>query len=147
MCIDRGQSAYTYVCQRAFLMARYFTLALFCVEVYWQGSGPLFFYTGNEGAIEEFYTATGFLFTLAQQFKAMIIFAEHVSQRYLLRTHGSDWWNLRIVDMSSFVVGLSLVLRSQTLSLYFPPGRERIWHTCIGSFVLSAIRSRVQLKS
>ena len=48
-------------------------------EVYWQGSGPLFFYTGNEGPIEQFYANTGFLFTLAQQFKAMIVFAEHVS--------------------------------------------------------------------
>ena len=49
-------------------------------DVYWKGSGPLFFYTGNEGAIEEFYDNTGFLFELAQNFSALIVFAEHVSQ-------------------------------------------------------------------
>ena len=43
------------------------------------GSGPLFFYTGNEGAIEGFYENTGFLFELAQNFSALIVFAEHVS--------------------------------------------------------------------
>ena len=47
--------------------------------MYWKGSGPLFFYTGNEGAIEEFYDNTGFLFELAQNFSALIVFAEHVS--------------------------------------------------------------------
>ena len=46
---------------------------------YWEGSGPLFFYTGNEGAIEGFYENTGFLFELAQNFSALIVFAEHVS--------------------------------------------------------------------
>ena len=48
--------------------------------MYWKGSGPLFFYTGNEGAIEGFYDNTGFLFELAQNFSALIVFAEHVSQ-------------------------------------------------------------------
>jgi hypothetical protein len=48
-------------------------------DVYWKGSGPLFFYTGNEGAIEEFYDNTGFLFELAENFSALIVFAEHVS--------------------------------------------------------------------
>ena len=47
--------------------------------MYWKGSGPLFFYTGNEGAIEGFYDNTGFLFELAQNFSALIVFAEHVS--------------------------------------------------------------------
>ena len=40
----------------------------------------MFFYTGNEGPIESFYANTGFLFTLAQHFKAMVVFAEHVSK-------------------------------------------------------------------
>ena len=47
--------------------------------MYWKGSGPLFFYTGNEGAIEGFYDNTGFLFELAENFSALIVFAEHVS--------------------------------------------------------------------
>lgn len=49
----------------------------FLSDVYWKGSGPLFFYTGNEGAIEGFYDNTGFLFELAQHFSALIVFAEH----------------------------------------------------------------------
>ena len=47
--------------------------------MYWKGSGPLFFYTGNEGAIDGFYDNTGFLFELAQNFSALVVFAEHVS--------------------------------------------------------------------
>ncbi|CAI8053025.1 Lysosomal Pro-X carboxypeptidase [Geodia barretti] len=49
----------------------------FLSNVYWKGSGPLFFYTGNEGAIEGFYDNTGFLFELAENFSALIVFAEH----------------------------------------------------------------------
>ena len=45
----------------------------------WQNSGPLFFYTGNEGAIEGFMENSGFIFTLAKQFNALVVFAEHVS--------------------------------------------------------------------
>jgi dipeptidyl-peptidase-2 len=40
-------------------------------------SGPIFFYTGNEGPIEEFWNNTGFIFDIAPQFKALIVFAEH----------------------------------------------------------------------
>ncbi len=47
---------------------------------YWQGSGPLLFYTGNEGPIESFYENTGFVFDLAKDFNALVVFAEHVSQ-------------------------------------------------------------------
>ena len=51
----------------------------FHTDAYWNGNGPLFFYTGNEGAIEGFYENTGFLFELAESFSALIVFAEHVS--------------------------------------------------------------------
>ena len=44
----------------------------------------MFFYTGNEGAIEGFYDNTGFLFELAQNFSALIVFAEHVSCKFHL---------------------------------------------------------------
>ncbi|KAH7725806.1 PCP-1.1 protein [Aphelenchoides avenae] len=40
-------------------------------------NGPLFFYTGNEGAIETFADNTGIMWDLAKQFKAAIVFAEH----------------------------------------------------------------------
>jgi len=39
--------------------------------------GPIFFYTGNEGGIEGFYDNCGFIMEIAQQFRALIIFAEH----------------------------------------------------------------------
>ncbi|XP_052789673.1 dipeptidyl peptidase 2-like [Mya arenaria] len=41
------------------------------------GKGPIFFYTGNEGAITEFWDATGFMFDIAPQFGALVVFAEH----------------------------------------------------------------------
>ncbi|XP_075991247.1 lysosomal Pro-X carboxypeptidase [Anticarsia gemmatalis] len=47
-------------------------------ESYWdQGSGPIFFYTGNEGQIEVFAKHTGFIWEIAPLFKAKIVFAEH----------------------------------------------------------------------
>ena len=44
----------------------------------WTGSGPLFFYTGNQGPIEGFVDNSGFIFTLAKEFNALVVFAEHV---------------------------------------------------------------------
>lgn len=46
---------------------------------YWDPmTGPIFFYAGNEGDIEGFWDNSGFITdTLAPQFKALIIFAEH----------------------------------------------------------------------
>lgn len=50
------------------------------VDKWWKrGSGPIFFYTGNEGPIDEFWENTGFVFDIAPEFGALVIFAEHVS--------------------------------------------------------------------
>ena len=55
-----------------------------CTEEYWTGRGPLFFYTGNEDSVDKFYKNSGFIFTLAKKFSALVVFAEHVSSAQLL---------------------------------------------------------------
>nr|ABR17682.1 unknown [Picea sitchensis] len=47
---------------------------------HWGGASaksPIFVYTGNEGFIEWFTENTGFMFDIAPQFKAMLVFIEH----------------------------------------------------------------------
>ncbi|CAG4950635.1 unnamed protein product [Parnassius apollo] len=47
-------------------------------EDHWdRGDGPIFFYTGNEGQIELFANHTGFMWDIAEEFRAKIVFAEH----------------------------------------------------------------------
>uniref|UniRef100_T1JCH1 Lysosomal Pro-X carboxypeptidase n=1 Tax=Strigamia maritima TaxID=126957 RepID=T1JCH1_STRMM len=47
-------------------------------DTFWKpNSGPIFFYTGNEGDIEELCDNTGFMWDIASEFNALIVFAEH----------------------------------------------------------------------
>ncbi|XP_057301887.1 dipeptidyl peptidase 2-like [Hydractinia symbiolongicarpus] len=47
-------------------------------DKYWtKGSGPVLFYTGNEGDIVNFWVNTGFVFELAQKLKGLVVFGEH----------------------------------------------------------------------
>ena len=53
------------------------------VDEYWQKfSGPIFFYTGNEGPITGFWDASGFVHELASKYHALIVFGEHVSNLF-----------------------------------------------------------------
>ncbi|XP_064616053.1 dipeptidyl peptidase 2-like [Liolophura sinensis] len=46
-------------------------------DKWWDGKGPIFFYTGNEGDITSFWENTGLMFDLAPEFSALVLFAEH----------------------------------------------------------------------
>ncbi|XP_025204425.1 lysosomal Pro-X carboxypeptidase-like [Melanaphis sacchari] len=47
-------------------------------DTYWEReNGPIFFYAGNEGAIEMFCENTGFMWEIAAEFRALVVFAEH----------------------------------------------------------------------
>jgi len=48
-------------------------------DTYWnrRENGPIFFYTGNEGLIEVFAENTGFMWDIAPEFGALVLFAEH----------------------------------------------------------------------
>ncbi|XP_039760397.1 lysosomal Pro-X carboxypeptidase [Pararge aegeria] len=47
-------------------------------DSFWDiGSGPIFFYTGNEGQIETFAQHTGFMWDIASSYRAKLVFAEH----------------------------------------------------------------------
>lgn len=58
-----------------------FNMRYFTNSQYWQNStsnpGPIFFYCGNEGAVEMFIENSGYISVLAQQLQAVVIYGEH----------------------------------------------------------------------
>jgi len=47
-------------------------------DTWWDADGgPIFFYAGNEGFIEAFAENSGFMWDIAPEFRAMLVFAEH----------------------------------------------------------------------
>lgn len=61
----------------AFADARNFSLRYLLNYKHFSNNGPIFFYTGNEGDIEGFALNTGFMWDIAEEFGAAIVFAEH----------------------------------------------------------------------
>ncbi|KAE8743691.1 hypothetical protein FOCC_FOCC010732, partial [Frankliniella occidentalis] len=56
-----------------------FQLRYLVNDTWWdkQKPGPIFFYTGNEGDITLFAQNTGFMWDIAAEFRALVVFAEH----------------------------------------------------------------------
>jgi len=54
-----------------------FPLRYFVGEQYWNGTGPCFFYAGNEADITQFVNHSGAVFEAASEFGALVVFAEH----------------------------------------------------------------------
>jgi hypothetical protein len=57
-----------------------FPLRVFVYENFTRSAGnvhPVFFYCGNEGAVEDFYNNSGGIFEMARDFGAHIVFVEH----------------------------------------------------------------------
>ena len=77
--VSANWHAVNFVWPKIYTIYTYTVLVPHILEHFWQGSGPLFFYSGNEAPIEEFYDNSGFIFELAQDFDALIVFGEHVS--------------------------------------------------------------------
>ena len=83
---------------------RHFSQKLLVNLDHWKPGGSLFFYTGNEGAIELFAQNTGFVFDIAPAFDAAVVFAEH---RYYgdsmpfgsLNESFSDWTKSRYLTV------------------------------------------------
>lgn len=46
-------------------------------DKYWKPGQPIFFYCGNEGDITWFCNNTGFMWDIAEEFNAMLVFGEH----------------------------------------------------------------------
>jgi len=56
----------------------YFSQRYLVSDLYWDGKGPILFYTGNEGDITSFWNNTGFVTTtLPPMFNGLVVFAEH----------------------------------------------------------------------
>lgn len=65
-------------------------------DTFWAGGdAPIFFYTGNEGAIELFCSAAGFMWELAAKANALIVCGEH-------RGYGASIANFLTSDLGLF---------------------------------------------
>jgi lysosomal Pro-X carboxypeptidase len=55
-----------------------FPLRYFTYDDYWSGpGGPIWFYAGNEGNVENYVNATGLMWSNAAEAGAKLVFAEH----------------------------------------------------------------------
>ena len=98
--------------------SRTFELSYYVNEEHWNATrqgGPVLFYAGNEAPISQFIRNSGFMFEIAPEFGAMVVFAEHdvaflvfwsqsvtsVSQMIFSAMRLSDWRENPMVVESS----------------------------------------------
>ena len=75
---------------------------VFMCDKYWTSDektktkGPIFFYTGNEADVTLYLNATGFMWELAQDVGALLVFAEHryYGNSHPFKSHQDDMENL-----------------------------------------------------
>lgn len=86
ICFVLGEEVYLYETKHvevpvdhfSFSTNHSFQLRYLVNSTYWKkNGGPIFFYTGNEGDIELFAQNTGFMWEIAPEFEALVVFAEH----------------------------------------------------------------------
>ncbi|CAH1785139.1 unnamed protein product [Owenia fusiformis] len=76
--VDQYLDHFNFDSAKAFGEVTGFTERYLIQDKWWKaGEGPIFFYTGNEGNIEEFWANSGFIMEIAPKFNALVVFAEH----------------------------------------------------------------------
>jgi dipeptidyl-peptidase II len=77
--------------------------------------GPVFFYFGNEGGIEDFYNNSGAMFEYAPQFDALLVFLEH--RYYGTSQPFQDNENLRYLTIEQALADATVFLSQKTSEL------------------------------
>ncbi|XP_065184576.1 dipeptidyl peptidase 2-like [Sycon ciliatum] len=87
-----------------------------------EDAGPILLYTGNEGAIDQFWNNTGFVFELAELHKGYVIFIEH---RYYGKSipFGDAWtqnYNYQFLTVEQAIADYAVIISRLKTSLGNP---------------------------
>ena len=114
------------------------------------GTGPVLFYAGNEGAIEGFASATGWQWTLAREIGALVVFAEHRGYGHSAASPSSCGTGFRHVTSAgalSDFVALAAHLRSSwgaaNSTIVAVGGRHAALHTALRAVLHAALHANM----